>query len=55
MKPANSNLGFPFNISAMAGASDFKFCLPLGFATAHHKITPTGMGIRMRRPFWTPY
>jgi len=26
-------------ISAMAGASDFKFDAPLGFAMAHHKIT----------------
>jgi len=36
------NLGFPFNISATAGASDFKFCTPLGFAKAHHKIIPRG-------------
>jgi len=34
--------GFPFNISATAGVSDFKFCMPLGFAKAHHKITPRG-------------
>jgi len=26
----------------MAEASDFKFCLQLGFAEAHHKITPSG-------------
>jgi len=34
--------GFPFNISAMAEASDFKFGTLLGFAKAHHKITPRG-------------
>jgi len=32
-------LGFPYNISATAGASDFKFGMQLGFAKAHHKIT----------------
>jgi len=32
-------LGFPYNISATAGASDFKFGSQLGFAKAHHKIT----------------
>jgi len=32
-------LGFPYNISATAGASDFKFGKQLGFAKAHHKIT----------------
>jgi len=32
--------GFPFNISATAKASDYKFCIQLGFAKAHHKITP---------------
>jgi len=31
---------FPFNISAMAEASDIKFGTQLGFAKAHHKITP---------------
>jgi len=35
-------LGFLFNIAATAGAIDFKFCTPLGFAQTHHKITPTG-------------
>jgi len=34
--------GFPFNISATAEASDFKFTTQLGFAKAHHKITPRG-------------
>jgi len=34
--------GFPFNISATAEASDFKFGTYLGFAKAHHKITPRG-------------
>jgi len=33
------SLGFPYNISAMAGASDFKFGMQLGFSKAHHKIT----------------
>jgi len=32
--------GFPFNISAMAEGSDFKFGTQLGFAKARHKITP---------------
>ena len=32
--------GFFINISATAEASDFKFGTQLGFATAHHKITP---------------
>ena len=31
--------GFPFNISATAKASDFKFGTQLGFAKAHYKIT----------------
>jgi len=34
--------GFPFNISATAEVSDFKFGEQLGFAKAHHKITPRG-------------
>jgi len=33
---------FPYNISATAGASDFKFGKELGFANAHHKTTPRG-------------
>jgi len=33
--------GFPFNTSARAKASDFKFDSQLGFAKAHHKITRT--------------
>jgi len=32
--------GSPFNISATAETSDFKFGTQLGFAKAHHKITP---------------
>jgi len=32
----------PLNISAMAEASEFKFGMQLGFAKAHHKITPRG-------------
>jgi len=35
-------LGFPFNISATAEASDFKFGTQLWFAKTHHKITPGG-------------
>ena len=31
--------GFPFNISAMAEASDYKLGIQLGFAKTHHKIT----------------
>ena len=33
-------LGFPFNISATAKASDFKFGIQLGFGKGHHKIRP---------------
>jgi len=33
-------LGFPFNISATAEASDFKFGMQLEFAKSHHKIPP---------------
>ena len=36
------NLTFPFNIFAMAEASDLKFGTQLGFAKAHHKITLRG-------------
>jgi len=32
-------LGFPYNISATTGATDFKFCTQLGFAKVHDKIT----------------
>jgi len=32
--------GFPFNISATAEASDFKFGTQLGFAKTHYEITP---------------
>ena len=39
-------LGFPFNISATAEASDFKFGTQLGFAMIHHKITPRGKWMR---------
>ena len=35
-------LGFPFNISATAEASNFKFGMQRGFAMAHQKITPRG-------------
>ena len=36
---APQNFGVPYNISATAGASDFKFGAQLGFAKEHHKIT----------------
>jgi len=39
---APQNFGFSYNISATAGASDFKFGTQLGFAKAHHKIIPGG-------------
>jgi len=35
-------LGSPFNISATAEASDFKFGAQLGFPKDRHKITPRG-------------
>jgi len=35
-------LRFPFNISAISEASDFKFGTQFGFSEAHHKITPIG-------------
>ena len=31
-------MGFPYNISATDGTSDFKFGVHQGFAKAHHKI-----------------
>jgi len=33
-------LGVPYNISATAGARDFKFGTQLEFAKTHHKTTP---------------
>jgi len=39
---ALQNLGSPFNIYIMAETSDLKFGTQLGFAKAHHKITPRG-------------
>jgi len=39
VRGAPQNFGFPYNISATAGASDFKFSAQLGFAKAHYKIT----------------
>ena len=39
---APQNWRFPFNISATAEASVFKFGTQLGFAKTHHKITPRG-------------
>ena len=38
---APQNLGFPFNISGMAEASDCKILVEVGFDKAHHKTTPT--------------
>jgi len=48
-----------FNISAMAEASQFKFGVQLGFAKAHHKITPRGNsghgpGLGSSPKFWGP-
>jgi len=50
-------LGFPYNISATAWASDFKFGTQLGFAKAHHKITRKrkagyGPGLRKLPKIW---
>jgi len=39
---APQNFGVASIISATAGVSDFKFGTQLGFAKAHHKITPVG-------------
>jgi len=52
--------GFPFDISATAEASDFKFGTQLKFAKAHHKITPRksggGLGLReLPKILWFPY
>jgi len=41
-KRAPENFWAPFDISATAEASDFKFGTQLGFAKTHHKITPRG-------------
>jgi len=38
-KVGGKSWGLPFNISATAEASDFKFGVQLGFAKDHHKIT----------------
>ena len=39
---------FPFNIFAMAEASDFKFGMEFRFSKAHDKITPRGkMGVAL--------
>ena len=35
-------MGFPFNVSATAEATDFKFGTQLGFSKAYHKIPPRG-------------
>jgi len=43
---APQNFGFPYNISAMVDASDFKFGAQLGFVKAHHKITRRRKGGR---------
>ena len=39
-------LEFPFNISATAETSNFKFGIQLGFDKGHHKITPREKGWR---------
>jgi len=41
-REAPQNFGVPCNISATAEAIDFKYGRRLGFAKAHHKITPRG-------------
>ena len=56
---APRNFGFPFNISAMGEASDFKFGTQLGLAKANHKITPRGksgggIGLGSYPKFWVP-
>jgi len=38
LKELPKTLGFPFNISATAEGSDFKFGTQLGFAKAHHTV-----------------
>jgi len=43
---APQNFVFPYNISATAGASDFKFGAHLGFAKALHIITCRSKGWR---------
>jgi len=50
-------LGFPYNIFTTAGASDCKFGMQLGFATAHHKLTRRrkgthGPGLRELLDIW---
>jgi len=39
-------MGFPYDIFATAGVSDFKFGAQLAFAKAHHKITRRRKGGR---------
>jgi len=46
-REAPQNWGFPFNISATAEASDFKFGMQLGFAKAHRKITREKVGVAL--------
>ena len=55
--PVQKILGFPFNISATAEASDFKFGTQLEFAKTHHKITPRrksgrGLGLEELSKIW---
>jgi len=45
-RAAPQNFGVPYNISATAGASNFKFGAQLGFARADHKITRRRKGGR---------
>ena len=46
----------PYNISATAGAIDFKFGAQLGFTKAHHKIarkkSEHGLGLWKRPKVW---
>jgi len=43
---APQSFGFPYNISATAVSSDFKFWTMMGFAKSHHKIPPQRKSVR---------
>ena len=52
--------GFPFNISAMTEASDFKIGMQLRFTKTHNKIPPgrtsgRGLGLRSCQNFGVPH
>ena len=53
---ASKNLGFPFNIYAMAKSSDFKFGTQLGFANYNrHKVTAWFLARRSLRNLAFPF